>query len=152
MVLVVPGQHAPAIVRFWRFVERLDDGCWRWIGGGDRKGYGRFRDECQRAVSAHRWAYGYFQTPIPADRQTDHTCNRPWCVNPAHIEIVDNDENQRRKAERHQACLHGHPWDEVNTRYKTMKNGRLQRVCRTCHRESVRKRSQRQKERVNGDN
>lgn len=37
-------------------------------------------------------------------------------------------------------CVHGHPFDEANTRWSIDGRGRRHRVCRTCHRERERAR------------
>jgi hypothetical protein len=123
---VMPGVPAPAEERFWRFVKKTDDGCWFWVGGKDRKGYGRFRAENKKFWSAHRWAYQYFVGSIPEGMQTDHLCRTPSCVNPAHMEIVTNDENQRRANLLVTTCKYGHQLDGVKKR---------QRYCKTCARE-----------------
>jgi hypothetical protein len=136
----MPGKPAPAIERFWRFVNTQASGCWLWTGGSERKGYGRFRDEDKKLVSAHRWAYEYFVEMIPKGMQTDHLCNTPACVNPDHLELVTNLENQKRAASLRTHCPHGHLLDgkkAIGIRY-----------CKTCSREYQRKY---QKEKSNVD-
>jgi hypothetical protein len=99
--------------RFWALVDRSagPGGCWLWLGAKS-KGYGRFR--VQRAgawklVRAHRWSYELVHGPIPNEIFPDHlchtndptcpggeTCPHRACVNPAHLEPVDDEENRRR--------------------------------------------------------
>ena len=139
-------KRTPVLVRFWRHVRRIENGCWRWTGGSDKKGYGRFRDENSKSVSAHRWAYErFFGELVPEELQVDHLCFNTWCVNPDHLEIVTNEENARRAAAALTHCVHGHPWDEENTREKKTRDGKTERVCRTCHRnrEAIRREKRR---------
>jgi nitrate/TMAO reductase-like tetraheme cytochrome c subunit len=60
-------------------------------------------------------------------------------VNPAHLEAVTQRVNVERglKGVLTTRCPAGHPYDEVNTRWKRTKTGRS-RTCRTCHRERER--------------
>ena len=98
--------------RFWTKVKRVESGCLLWTGATTANGYGRFR--VRRAgrwthVMAHRWAYEQAKGPIPAGIYTDHLChtNDPvcpggpicrhrQCVNPEHLDGVDDEENRRR--------------------------------------------------------
>lgn len=77
----------------------LPDGCWRWDGKRDPKGYGR-SELNGRCISAHRVMYILLRGPIPEGLHLDHLCNRTWCVNPDHLEPVTPEENRRRQTER----------------------------------------------------
>lgn len=68
------------------------DACWLWRGALDR-GYGRYE-----RTSAQRAMYRHFHGPIPEGMDTDHLCRNPSCVNPLHLEVVTNAENNRRAA------------------------------------------------------
>lgn len=80
--------HAPATVRFWRFVSRTDPAaCWIWSGKTERNGYGRFQigGKGSPQVGAHRFSYEMHHGPIPDGMVVMHTCDTPGCVNPAHL-------------------------------------------------------------------
>lgn len=88
-------------VRFLRFVEVRDDGCWTWTGttAGTTQKRPTFRATTRSTdakVYAFRWAYEHEVGPIPDGLDLDHTCKRFWCVNPAHGEPVVHAENMRR--------------------------------------------------------
>ena len=86
--------HSSIEERFWVKVE-FTDSCWWWLASANQAGYGSFWLS-GRLVRAHRWAYTYFNGPIPPDRELDHLCRNPPCVNPAHLEVVTHRENGLR--------------------------------------------------------
>jgi len=143
--------HAPVAERFWAKVnEAAPNGCWEWTGARDR-GYGRFSDG-RRTVYAHRFAYEELVGPIPEGKQLDHLCRNRACVKviadksgPAHLEPVTGRVNTLRSkgvtaiAARATRCPQGHPYDLHNTYF----NPRGHRSCRTCKRESDRRRHER---------
>lgn len=132
-------------VRFWRFVERTD-GCWLWRGALSTAGYGVFGAERvegkNRYALAHRFAFELLVDRIPDGLTLDHLCRVRACVNPAHLEPVDQRTNTLRglapsarnaiKTE----CDHGHPFNTDNTRVDPQTG---QRSCWTCRRETSRR-------------
>jgi hypothetical protein len=46
-----------------------------------------------RVEKAHRLAYSVFVAPIPPGAHVLHHCDRPLCVNPAHLFIGDHQAN-----------------------------------------------------------
>lgn len=73
---------------------RVDaSGCHLWEGAKDN-GYGVVGTH-QGTFLAHRVAYTYACGPI-GDRQLDHLCRNPACINPDHLEPVTNAVNTRR--------------------------------------------------------
>ena len=137
--------QTPILVRFLMRVALPDEagGCWQWTGTRRPKGYGRFW-EGRRHVEAHRFSYEVLVGPIPEGLQLDHLCKNPGCVRPDHLEPVTLQENLKRgnshlssaiKASRITHCPHGHIYDEGNTFFY-----KGHRYCRTCHRESERRR------------
>lgn len=123
-----------------RFMERVsvEGDCWLWLGGGTVQGYGMFTaNGCH--WQAHRFSYELHRGPVPTNRVLDHLCRTRHCVNPDHLEIVEQHENIRRGAtgwggdapgERATHCPYGHPYTVENTYDFPGKPN--SRACRTC--------------------
>lgn len=86
----------------YRFFSKVDFGfaeqdCWIWTGALSDEGYGNFTVG-RHTVRAHRVAYLIEIGEPPADRPfLDHVnCLGRFCINPKHLEPVDNEENTRR--------------------------------------------------------
>lgn len=92
--------------RFWAKVDTSGE-CWVWIGGKDRKGYGRFSMGSARKpdgtrrnsmVAAHRFSYELENGPIPDGPGFHgfcvlHRCDNPSCVLPKHLFLGTNEDN-----------------------------------------------------------
>ena len=118
-----------AEMRFWMRVE-FGPSCWEWTGFINPGGYGRLSFQGRKAL-AHRVAYVLFNGPIRDGLPLDHTCRNKPCVNPAHLEVVDQEENNRRQGAAITHCPRGHEYTEANTYYGP------HRRCRACHRQEV---------------
>lgn len=70
--------------------------CWIWTGTQTQTGYGIFGHTDGSSMGAHRWSYEYHVGPIAEWLEIDHLCRVTLCVNPAHLEAVTRDKNQRR--------------------------------------------------------
>lgn len=100
--LVDPGLLEHHIARFWSTVDRVGrsaDGCWDFLGGLSKKGYGRFKIG-GKLLLAHRVAYEISNGPlrqvfIPRRRRPEvmHECDRPSCCNPAHLVLGMHSKN-----------------------------------------------------------
>tara|TARA_R110000744_G_scaffold110296_1_gene208126 strand:+ start:442 stop:618 length:177 start_codon:yes stop_codon:yes gene_type:complete len=53
-----------------------------------------------QTVAVHRVVYTHFFGYIPSKKQVDHTCENRRCLNPDHLEMVTNRQNQKRKRTR----------------------------------------------------
>jgi hypothetical protein len=109
--------------------------CWPWIGAKYPLGYGHFSWKPSGGY-AHRAAYLLFKGEIPDNREIDHLCRMPSCVNPDHLETVTHKVNIHRSPiaiaainKRKTYCIRGHPFSGVNLGLN--KSGRF---CRTCAR------------------
>lgn len=82
------------IDRFDRLVDRSGC-CWIWNGSQSGNGYGRLSIGSRKKVYAHRFAYERRFGPIPAGMFIDHKCRTRLCVNPDHLHVVTQAENNQ---------------------------------------------------------
>lgn len=107
------------------------------------KGYGKFWLGKRASVSAHRVAWQIANGPIPDEGPGHHgwcvchRCDNPLCVNPDHLFLGSNLDNQRDKAAKGRArgqsqtrCKRGHELSGDNLRMRGTK-----RVCVACNAE-----------------
>lgn len=128
----------PMIDRVIDLVVRDGNGCWIFEGNRNAYGYGRIRrGKGQRGTAmVHRVVYEHFVGPIPDGLQLDHLCRVRACCNPEHLEPVTTQENVLRGNgvsavnARKTHCIHGHPFDDLNT----CTDPTWGRKCRTCAR------------------
>jgi len=89
--------------RFWAKVDRSGgpDSCWPWSGRRQRTGYG-IVTIAQRKLGAHRVALGWaIGRPLVSNEVARHlVCDNPPCVNPAHLAVGSNIDNNRDKVEK----------------------------------------------------
>ena len=131
----------PLLVRRRVQVDQLS-GCWIWNGARSTTGYGNIRRGTRNYI-AHRFVWALLVGPLTPGLEIDHVCRIRACVNPAHLREVTRRENvfapgslciAKRNGLR-TSCVNGHPFTAENTTHL-----KHQRRCRTCHRESDRRR------------
>lgn len=84
------------ITNFWNKVDKTDT-CWTWTGAQYPAGYGKVGINGKTCLT-HRISYEMEHGPITDGYQVDHRCHNTACVNPAHLRLVtqkQNNENRR---------------------------------------------------------
>ena len=82
---------------FWKSVDKnCPGGCWLWTGWKLNSGYGETTVR-SRKITVHRLSYIIANGPIPAGKLVMHTCDVPICVNPAHLRLGTDADNQADK-------------------------------------------------------
>ena len=72
----------------------LENDCWQWTGGLNKKGYPIARGANTTLV--YRELYIQKFGAIPEGKTLDHTCKNRACVNIEHLELVPHIVNVRR--------------------------------------------------------
>jgi hypothetical protein len=87
------------IERFFKFVEpELNTGCWLWSGSrSGLEGYGSIRIDGAN-VRAHRASWRIHNGPVPDGMCVCHRCDTPSCINPAHLFLGTNADNNWDKS------------------------------------------------------
>lgn len=113
-------------------------GCWIWTGHIAPTGYGRYG-----LLYAHRLSVELARGPIPDGMHVDHLCRVRACVNPDHLEVVTQQENNIRAGliQRKELCINGHDLTDPANHYRRKNGGRL---CKPCALDRARARRERQ--------
>ena len=110
--------------RFWQKVI-YEESCWLWRGARRGDGYGAFQVG-YRQIAAHRYSYELHHGAIPEDMVVMHVCDVPLCVNPEHLRLGTQADNQRDSAlkgrrhpgsQNHQSKLTEEQVTEMRERY-----------------------------------
>lgn len=99
--------------RIWSKVlipEDYKNDCWPWLKGKDKDGYG-VTSLFNKFTRTHRFAYEFYNGPIPLGMCVCHKCNNPPCMNPYHLYLDTNSGNTEYKTK----CGRQTKGSEVNT-------------------------------------
>lgn len=138
--LTIAGIQKKVSARF----KIIDSGCFEWLGTCNSDGYGRIGIK-GKSIKAHRAMASLIYGVIPAGMVIDHLCRNRMCVNPTHLEIVDNKTNLsrgnsafNRKGKYKEFCTRGHT---LKNNFLMYQNGRgvKTRICKVCRQESRRR-------------
>lgn len=88
-------------MRFWSKVDmRGPDECWDWQASRHHTGYGRFKIAGTISGMANRIAWALSHRQDPGNMLVRHSCDRPQCCNPAHLELGTHADNMADKSAR----------------------------------------------------
>ena len=140
MTTQIDADPQTLFARLLRRTVRTEDGCWRFTGGVNSRGYVNVSAGRRGLmILGHRLAILARDGDIPDGMTVDHQCHDSHtcrldadcphrrCVNPAHLKVMSMRDNAARKWESG-LCAEGHEL----TRRAT---GRRQRECLVCKRE-----------------
>jgi hypothetical protein len=108
----MPAHKIPLALRLMDGVSIQTNGCWVWYKNRHTRRFGEYGKlkVNKRTLLAHRVSYEHFVGPIPSGRMVLHGCDNPRCINPKHLALGTNSDNQRsrfRRTRRFQRAVNG---------------------------------------------
>ena len=102
--------------RFLSKIKKIEGGCWEWIGGKDKDGYGKFAitgrgqrfpgdSPVQKHVRAHRLMWLLKCGPIPKRLKVLHECDNTSFVRPKHLSLGTQKQNVQDAISRGRALV-----------------------------------------------
>jgi hypothetical protein len=83
--------------RFESKIEMIPESwCWIWTGATHKAGYGMVQlKNPRRVTTAHRVSWEIYKGAIPPGLHVLHRCDVYPCVNPEHLFLGTNEDNQK---------------------------------------------------------
>ena len=119
-------------------IKTSGQSCWLWSGCTNPNGYGMVTIGNNHTRTVHGLMYFLFYGQVPRGLELHHKCRNKLCVNPDHLEVVDDRGHVEAHPEsmgRRTHCVRGHEFSPENT-YIRKDGGR---GCRQCNNERVKK-------------
>ncbi|MEH7419215.1 HNH endonuclease [Neobacillus drentensis] len=92
-----------------------ENGCHVWIASTDKDGYGWFRTN-GKSLRSHQASYQLYKGEIPKGKKVRHICDNPSCVNPDHLILGTQKQNNQDKIDRYRQ-----PWQYNASEYLEMR-------------------------------
>ncbi len=131
-------------------IHKCADGCWEWMGGRDKDGYGRTKvgGRAGRTRFVHRFVYEQLVGPI-AKPTLDHLCRNRACCRPSHLAPATMRENLMAPGSQAFVKLHKDKvcCSKCGGAYTRQKDGT--RTCRRCRAARERARKAANRDRIN---
>ena len=87
-----PQIYCTMICRIFDSCERIPNGCWIWLKGKDKNGYGLMSVN-NKSYRSSRITYETFIGYIPPGMLICHSCDNPSCINPEHLFLGSPKDN-----------------------------------------------------------